>query len=205
MYVLIDESGDLGFKFARGSSRYFVVAAVVTSDLTSLTKCVISIRTSLRKKYRQGPILHAHTERTRVRERVLKGAAQLNCVAVALAVDKQKIPRTARLQSNTLYNTIVADLVFELVRNVRSLQQSCDVLVSARDTWPGVYKVLAAKLERAIGNAAAGSVRLATPYDVPALQLVDFVAWAVYQKYEFNDDTYADMIQGILQLELRAG
>lgn len=32
MYVFIDESGDAGYKFSRGSSRYFVVACLVFSS-----------------------------------------------------------------------------------------------------------------------------------------------------------------------------
>jgi len=42
--VLIDESGDPGFKFKRGSSSHFIVAMVVFSSLGEAEKCSAAIR-----------------------------------------------------------------------------------------------------------------------------------------------------------------
>jgi hypothetical protein len=48
MFVYLDESGDTGFKFSRGSSRHFIVALVLVDDPEPLEDAVHSYRDSLR-------------------------------------------------------------------------------------------------------------------------------------------------------------
>jgi hypothetical protein len=51
MLVLIDESGDCGFKFGAGSSDYFIVTAVIFADnlaASSCDRCIDAIRRTLK-------------------------------------------------------------------------------------------------------------------------------------------------------------
>ena len=52
LYIYIDESGDLGFDFRKnGTSRYFVVAAIVTESPRPLRKLVIEVRKQFKRNF----------------------------------------------------------------------------------------------------------------------------------------------------------
>lgn len=57
MWAFGDETGDVGQ--APGSSRYLIVAIVLTRDPRSLRKAVVKTRKHLRKKLRSIPELKA--------------------------------------------------------------------------------------------------------------------------------------------------
>lgn len=49
MYVYLDESGDTGFKFRNGSSRYFVIALLLVDEPLPLHQAVHDLRLRLNK------------------------------------------------------------------------------------------------------------------------------------------------------------
>jgi hypothetical protein len=51
MHLYLDESGDTGFKFQQGSSRYFVVALVVVRDSDPLAEVLEEQRFVMRKSH----------------------------------------------------------------------------------------------------------------------------------------------------------
>lgn len=53
MYIYVDESGDTGFKFGKGSSRYFVVALLLVDDPIPLHQAIHDVRLQL--KGAEGP------------------------------------------------------------------------------------------------------------------------------------------------------
>ena len=42
--LFLDESGDMGFNFDKGSSKCFVIAVVVTNNDKQLSKCIKKVR-----------------------------------------------------------------------------------------------------------------------------------------------------------------
>jgi hypothetical protein len=53
MYVYLDESGDTGFAFRRGSRRYFVIALLLVEDPIPIHQAVHDIRLELELVYRR--------------------------------------------------------------------------------------------------------------------------------------------------------
>jgi hypothetical protein len=53
MLVLIDDSGDPGFKIEKGSSRAFVICCVIFDDFLEAEKCAIAIK-ELRRELKKG-------------------------------------------------------------------------------------------------------------------------------------------------------
>jgi hypothetical protein len=47
MFVYLDESGDAGFKFRQGSSRYFVVTLLLVNDPLPFHQAIDQLRVSL--------------------------------------------------------------------------------------------------------------------------------------------------------------
>ena len=38
-------------------------------------------------------------------------------------------------------------------------------------------------------------IKIATPAEEKALQVVDFASWAIFRKYEFGDDSYYNLVK----------
>jgi hypothetical protein len=58
-YILLDESGDLGFSFKK-SSRHFIVTILFTENKRRLEKIARTIHKGLGKKYKKVGTLHAY-------------------------------------------------------------------------------------------------------------------------------------------------
>jgi hypothetical protein len=96
MLVFIDESGDSGFKFDRGSSRYFVIAAVIFSDDLSASACERAIDCFRRElSFPPGRELHFKECSDKVREAFFRRVANERFWYQAFVVDKQKLCASA--------------------------------------------------------------------------------------------------------------
>ena len=91
-----DESGDVSFNFGKGASRYFVVAAIGTSQPQALRQKLADVR--------HAADLPAHYEfsfnalaSTQLRRRVFAALAQSDFEAWAIIADKTALPDVFRL------------------------------------------------------------------------------------------------------------
>ncbi len=111
MLVLIDESGDPGFKVERGSSSHFVVAMVIFTDFAEAEKAGAAIAQA-KLDFRVGKEFKFSSCGDRVRAGFFKAVAPCQFVVRALVVDKAKI-RSDHLQENTkrFYNFFVQMLL----------------------------------------------------------------------------------------------
>jgi hypothetical protein len=90
MLVLIDESGDAGFKIARGSSSHFVVAMVIFRDYTQAEETSTAIANAqvilrIPREFKFNKCCDA------VRDRFFESVAPFDFTIRALVVDKAKI------------------------------------------------------------------------------------------------------------------
>jgi len=90
MKIAIDESGDSGLKFWRGSSAWFVVAAVVVPDVTNGCGLVCSAVSTFKRDYMQGTELHFSHNSHGQHADFFSYMQNQDYMFVAVAVDKQK-------------------------------------------------------------------------------------------------------------------
>jgi hypothetical protein len=105
--VLIDESGDPGFKLDRGSSSHFVLAMVIFSDYQEAERASVAIAQA-KTVLRVGKEFKFSSCADRVRDGFFEAVQPCNFVVRALVVDKALI-RSHHLQENTerFYNFFV--------------------------------------------------------------------------------------------------
>src|ERR1700722_11094621 len=104
MLVLIDESGDCGFKFDRGSSDYFICVAVVFSDGRAADACDRSID-GLRCTLRQPHTFEFHFSHCsdKVRRAFLKTMDAENFTYAGVVVRKRKMYGNLFLNPRQIY------------------------------------------------------------------------------------------------------
>ncbi len=86
MFVYPDESGDTGFKFDRGSSRYFVVTLLLVNDPIPFHEAVAALRKSL--GFTEGNEFKWYTSSEETRWVFLRMLRRQEFAARVLVIDK---------------------------------------------------------------------------------------------------------------------
>lgn len=111
MLVLIDESGDPGFKLARGSSSHFVVAMVIFDDFKAAEHAA-QVITRARTRLNVKPEFKFTRSHDHVRDAFFAAVCPLPFRVRALVVDKTVIySRFLRENTDCFYNFFVQTLM----------------------------------------------------------------------------------------------
>lgn len=198
MLVLIDESGDAGFKLARGSTSHFVVAMVVFDDFKEAerTSAIIeAARISLRIK----PEFKFNKSSAQVKDGFFTAVAGCKFVVHALVVDKSTIYSDyLRENKGQFYNFFVKSL----------LKHDSGALTGARVKIDGsgdreFKRELGAYLKREAGEGKIDSVRFAESHRDNLIQLADMVAGAIARSYREGDRNEHDRWRKMLNSKVR--
>ncbi len=113
MLVFIDDSGDAGFKLNRGSTRFFVISAVIFDDNLEAEKAAIAIKETRRALgYPDFVEFKFNKSRKKIRTVFLKAINKYDFRIRCLVVDKQLI-RSDELKNNrnSFYSYMIKTLL----------------------------------------------------------------------------------------------
>lgn len=221
-HVYIDESGDEGFVFdraGRGSSRWFVLSAVVTRKETDLetVKLVDAVRRQLGKKDRDP--LHFRKLKHEHRLPYIGAIAQAKVRVASVLVHKPSLqePEKFRAEAHLLYRYVTRYLlerVSWLCRDARREDgQTCKVIFSNRScmSYDDMRSYLLKLQERTDDFGVRVDWTVVDPDAVEAhphdrlmgLQIADAVASAFYQAVELSplgycEPRYAQMLRPVV-------
>ncbi|MDR1188783.1 MAG: DUF3800 domain-containing protein [Bifidobacteriaceae bacterium] len=210
--VYLDESGDLGFDFAKPrTSRFFVVAALVCSDPKPVAKVVRRTLAGFSKTQmkRHRGSLHAFQENERTIRRVLAELSELQVRVAALCLDKHMVPSAAGRDTHALYNSLVERLLNRVI-SAQGASESQEVLLvaSRRETNASLNERFVSHLAETVAviSGAHLEIRFARADIDKALQAADTVSWSFFQWCEHGDSSYVDTIRRLmLEDEARNG
>ena len=178
MLVVIDESGDVGFKIVKGSSSHFVLAMVIFhkfEDAERTSETIARARDRLRIK---GEFKFSKSS-TAVRDGFFETVADCQFSVRALVVDKSVIYSDhLRDRTDQFYNYFVQQL----------LRNDGGTLVNAKVKIDGcgnkVFKrELSAYLRREVSRDKVSKVSLHDARDDNLLQLADMCSGAILKAY----------------------
>jgi hypothetical protein len=109
MFVYLDETGDTGFKFDKGSSRYVIVTILVTTDPVPLNAEIDAFRRE--QRFPDNHEFKFYSSPDSVRSRFLRLLLKHECLVRCLIVDKHRLSLVQTPDSEVLYNTVVAMLL----------------------------------------------------------------------------------------------
>lgn len=199
MFVYLDESGDTGFKFRHGSSRYFVVTLLLVDDPVPQHAAVEQLRTALR--YPPGMEFKFSSSSHAIREQFLGAIDPLSFKVRSLIVDKELLTSPQMRRKETFYNyfvrlvldydygsiskaTLVLDESFKGRRSKEELRTYLRRMLNTDDETP--------KLARIVYHRSHSDY---------LLQVSDMVCGAIYAKYNKNEPRYHRMIRRHIQDE----
>ena len=198
MLVLIDESGDAGFKLARGSTPHFVVAMVIFDGFKEAERAsaiIEAARVSLRIK----PEFKFNKCSAQVKDGFFEAVASCKFSVRALVVDKSKIySENLRDNKDRFYNFFVKTL----------LQHDNNALAGARVKIDGsgdreFKRELAAYLKRESEAGKIASVKFSESHRDNLIQLADMVAGAIARSYREGDRNTHDRWRKMLNSKIR--
>ena len=107
-----DESGDVSFAFDKGASRYFVVAAIGTTDPEGLRTALADLREQLELPAHYEFGFNAMASSRKLRQKIFARLAQLKFDAWAVVTDKTTLPDTFKVMRRLdFYLYFVTELI----------------------------------------------------------------------------------------------
>jgi len=190
-YVFVDESGDLG----KYGSKYFIVAAIVVNNPKHLSRIIKKIRNrKLKKKLKELRELKATKTNDHIRKAVLKKVSETDCEIFAIVVEKKKImPRLYDAQ-NRLYNYLIAILLKQIEKTSGKLE----IVVDRKHTNTLIRRNFNSYIEYKINQVHPDleiSVRHLESHSRNELQVIDFVTWSIFRKFNWGDCSYYNIIE----------
>lgn len=194
----MDESGDLGFDFARkGTSSYFIVTFLFTERKRAIEKCVKRVHKELRKRYRKIGVLHAYKEEPNTRKKLLSLISEKNCKIMTIFLNKRRVYTRLCDEKPVLYN-YVTNILLDRIFSKKILSGSFYYVVASRkETNKFLNQNFRSYLSSqvAMNHNVKINIQIETPSQEKCLQAVDFVSWAIFRKYEYNDESYYNIIK----------
>ena len=199
-YIFLDESGDLGFDFSKHkTSKVFVVTCLLTVDKRPIEKIVKKIHSELQKKYKKRfGLLHAVKEKAITRQRLLRRLKEEEISIMTIYLNKKKVYTKLRDEKQVLYNYVTNILLDRIyTRKLIPLAGTIELVASKRETNKFLNENFKNYLNTQIKNRHKVDIKITikTPFEEKTLQAVDFVSWAIFRKYEYEDESYYNLIR----------
>lgn len=189
---VLDEAGDTGD--AKGSSRYLVIAIVMTSNLHWLRKAALHAIRRMNK--RSLPELKAKHTPGKVVIRLLEDVAALDIEIAAVILDKQKAKPPD--DSEDWYRQVCARAVQRCLEKYPHFSLIMDKRYTNQRLRDRLVMEILESAFHSLGNVVC---EYADSEREKAAQVVDAVAWAIFQKYERGDETFYRIIRDKIVVE----
>ena len=183
MLVLIDESGDPGFKLTRGSSSHFVVCMIVFNNFDEAERCSAAIQ-RLQSGLGIYPEFKFSNCRAEIRDKFFACVKDFNFSIYALVVPKRDLySPTLRTDTDKFYNYFVR----QLLSNHKEILNNASIKIDESGDKKFKYELIK-YLKDQIASGCIKKVRFASSKNDHLIQLADMVTGAVARLYSQKKD-----------------
>jgi len=185
LYVYVDESGDLGF--TERSSRYYVIATAEVSNPLIAERIIKKVRKKLKKKERNIPEFKFSSSSEKIRNLILKEAVEAEMNFSAIVLEKRMVYQRLRDKKDILHNYLTGFLIeslsyYEDEGDFRIIVDKFIMQKEKRDEFNSYMQMRISNFGKRLEIFHESSEQHA------GIQIADFVAGAVFQKYERQKD-----------------
>ena len=201
LYIYIDESGDLGY--SEDSSNHFVMGAIATRNRKCVEKIPKKIRQRVLKKSKKKVLeLKANNSDERVRKKILQELSKCSDTNIIwLWIDKRNTydyvkstPKTKAYHYNYLMGRVVELVPYSLLSNIGVAKIVIDMYYKAKAVRrEELEKYLRNEVFKKKTNVHVDVIQKDSIAD-NGLQVVDFVAYALFRCVERGDCIYRNIL-----------
>jgi len=200
MLVFIDESGDSGLKFNKGSSKFFVISLVVFEENEEAFACdkrIETLKNEIGQNFKQE--FHFKRNSHQTRKRFLKAVSPYQFFYYAIVMNKQKLYREGFEDKKSFYK-YACNLVFENAKE--KLDQANVIMDDGRDPdfQRQLEKYLKSKMNGRIKRIRKVKMQRSTSNNL--LQLADYIAGIVNRSVSANKKSAKEYRQMIAHREI---
>ena len=196
-YLYFDESGNLGVK-----DRYFVISCVITKNPKELENKMKKVLFHIKKNHPEakwnGHELKANSNKPWIKEKIYRGIIEKDVKFAYIVADKFWIEERLMKDKNCLYNyllSILLDNFKYIFRNnkVNLLLDNKTIKVQSINSFEDYIKI---PMNYKLRLNSEISVKYIDSCSKKAyiVQIADYIANAVFSKYEYNYETYYELI-----------
>ena len=200
MLVFVDDSGDPGFKFDKGSTRYFVIALVIFSDDLEAEKTAVAIKELRRKLGFPDKMEFKFFKSSReVRERFLHAVTGFDFKVRCLVIDKTKLYSDELKNNKDSFYSYAIKMVLKHSTEVRDAKVKIDGSgdrLFRRNFLYYLRKQLNDKERKIIKHC-----KLVDSKENVLIQLADMVAGSIRRSYDVEKEDHA-VYRGIIRKRL---
>jgi hypothetical protein len=193
MFVYLDESGDTGFKFRQGSSRYFVITLLLVSDPIPFHGAVDQLRESL--GFAPGNEFKWVNSADDVRWAFLRMLRRQDFTARALVIDKTLMTSSHMHKRETFYNFLVKMVLKYDSGTIRDATLVVDESFRGKRSKQNLTAYLRRELNTRPQERRISEVRYHKSHADNLIQAADMLSGAVYTRYHRGDDQYLEFIR----------
>lgn len=197
--IFIDESGDLGKK----GSKYFLITALIINNEKPFDRLIKNIRRNKFKKQLKKAIeLKASDSSIELINYLLNKLIKLDfyCVSVVILKEKNFSPYLTN-NNHKLYNFVSGKLALnlELIKNEKNLEIYIDKSKRKSDLRKDFDQYFNNNLRQS-GINAKSIIKHSYSHNFNCLQIVDFISWAIFQKFEYENDEFVNKLSSKLEI-----
>jgi hypothetical protein len=145
----------------------------------------------LKKKLKEVSEIKANNSTPTIRKYILSKLVENECDIFAVVIDKGKILSKYDKAQNSLYH-----LLCRLLLSKVSMDGETIIIIDQRDTNKLIKQNFKNYIEMNFeNNERKVRFQQLQSFNDNGLLIVDFVAWAVNRKYNFNEDSYYNIIK----------
>lgn len=194
-YIFLDESGELGFK--EKSSKYFVITLLSCDEgeIYTLRRIIRKVREKIiKKKLKRYPELKGNNSSDKIRIEVLQRFVKTNSEVFVVILDKSKVYEYLKDKKDKLYNYISNLILNECSFDNPSVCLIVDKSKSKRSLREDFDSYIRNKLNKK-SQLCNLKIKHENSQNEACLQVLDFVSWAIFRNYEFQDSWFMNIIK----------
>ena len=190
-FIYIDESGDLGLK----GSKHLVLAALAVDEPKPLDKIIKRTRRRFKKELRGASELKANKSSDEIRLYLLKQVNTLENAGVFFIVLEKRKLVSDYLKNNKhkLYNYVAGRLAGYLPPGGSEVHIRIDRSKGRQVLEQDFNDYFLSRLRQ--GTNSRITIKHSDSQNWAGLQIVDFLAWDCFQKFERGNGSFLELVQ----------